>query len=233
MRPAETASSSAITARTKCHVTSWIRGHQRLPLPGTLTEHAAGFEFKELIDHGLENDRSLPRSRRADDEHVHEEIFAAPEKTDGDHLLCKRGRGFCLGPETGTLRTMAEGGLEEKRGSLKMRCPAKACGLSCAGVTRCPVARGWRIRMDVDRRFFSRLHAGARDGREGTASVRRWSACFPVPPGSGKAAQAGHIAEDGDGDAFFEIEFGQRFRQACSMGRIRRSSFSRTRALAA
>lgn len=89
------------------------------------------------------------------------------------------GRVFCVCPETGTMRTMAEGGFEEKRGTLKKRCPAKAYGLFCAGVARCPVARGLRIRMDVDRRLFPPIARGsarwAREYRKRTAVERVFS----------------------------------------------------------
>jgi len=89
------------------------------------------------------------------------------------------GRVFCVCPETGTMRTMAEGGFEAARGTLKKRCPAKAYGLPCAGVAQCPAARGLRIRMEVNRRLFTPIARGsarwAREYRKRTAVERVFS----------------------------------------------------------
>ena len=51
-----------------------------------------------------------------------------------------RGEVFCHCPQTGEVRAMAYGGFEEKRGTLKYRCPACQYETKCAGKPLCPVA---------------------------------------------------------------------------------------------
>ena len=68
-----------------------------------------------------------------------------------------KGTIYCYCPQKGTQRDMAFGGFEEKRGTLKYRCPAKQYGLKCQGQINCPVAKGIRIKMEEDRRLFTPL----------------------------------------------------------------------------
>ncbi|MDY0405161.1 transposase [Virgibacillus sp. 179-BFC.A HS] len=50
---------------------------------------------------------------------------------------------------------MANGGFEKDRDTLKKLCPAKQYGVSCEGMTDCPVAQGIRIKLEEDRRIFT------------------------------------------------------------------------------
>lgn len=68
-----------------------------------------------------------------------------------------RGNIFCHCPETGTQRSMAYGGFEKDRATLKYRCPAKHYGITCKGRDSCPVAGGIRISLEENRRIFTPL----------------------------------------------------------------------------
>lgn len=68
-----------------------------------------------------------------------------------------KGTVYCYCPKKGSQREMAFGGFEEKRGTLKYRCPAKHYGISCQGLADCPVAKGIRIKIEEDRRIFTPL----------------------------------------------------------------------------
>lgn len=68
-----------------------------------------------------------------------------------------KGTIYCYCPEKGIRREMAFGGFEEKRGTLKYRCPAMHYGVSCQGFANCPAAKGVRIKMEEDRRIFTPL----------------------------------------------------------------------------
>lgn len=66
-----------------------------------------------------------------------------------------RGEVFCCCPETGKMHTMAYGGFEKDRETLKYRCPAAHYGIECKGKSSCPVAGGIRIPLSEDRRIFT------------------------------------------------------------------------------
>ena len=66
-----------------------------------------------------------------------------------------KGQVFCYDPVTGTVREMANGGFEAARNTLKKRCPARLAGGTCAGAGQCPVAQGFRIPLETDRRVFT------------------------------------------------------------------------------
>lgn len=68
-----------------------------------------------------------------------------------------RGNVYCYCPKTGKHRSMAYGGFEKDRKTLKYRCPAKHYGISCKGQELCPVASGLRIPLAEDRRVFTPL----------------------------------------------------------------------------
>ncbi len=65
-----------------------------------------------------------------------------------------QGTVYCYCPKELKRRTMAYGGFEQKRGTLKYRCPAKHYGRECAGEKDCPVKGSIRISMEQDRRTF-------------------------------------------------------------------------------
>jgi hypothetical protein len=56
-----------------------------------------------------------------------------------------RGNVFCYCPERGVRRSMANGGFEKDRNTLKCLCPAKHYGIECRGVGRYLVSSGIRI----------------------------------------------------------------------------------------
>lgn len=66
-----------------------------------------------------------------------------------------KGTVSCVCPETGTVRTMCNGGFEKDRDTLKKLCPAKHMGITCESVQTCPVAQGIRIPLSEDRRIFT------------------------------------------------------------------------------
>jgi hypothetical protein len=64
---------------------------------------------------------------------------------------------YCHCPRTGVRRTMACGGFEADRSTLKYRCPARHYGVACDGMERCPVRGAVRIKLAEDRRVFTPL----------------------------------------------------------------------------
>jgi hypothetical protein len=68
-----------------------------------------------------------------------------------------RGRVSCYCLRTGEVRRMPYGGFEEKRETLKYRCPARHYGLPCASQDLCPVRGAIRIKLAQDRRVFTPL----------------------------------------------------------------------------
>ncbi len=68
-----------------------------------------------------------------------------------------RGTVYCYCPQEGKKREMPLGGFEEKRGTLKYRCPAESFGISCAGMKKCPVGKAIRIPLSENRRIFTPL----------------------------------------------------------------------------
>ncbi|MDY0404254.1 transposase [Virgibacillus sp. 179-BFC.A HS] len=66
-----------------------------------------------------------------------------------------KGNVYCHCPVTGKQQEMANGGFEKDRDTLKKLCPAKQYGVSCEGMTDCPVAQGIRIKLEEDRRIFT------------------------------------------------------------------------------
>ncbi len=80
-----------------------------------------------------------------------------------DHVLYDEGgRVFCVCPETGEERDLFFAGFERDRRTLKYRCPAAACGLTCLGRRTCErqaevgaFGRVFRVPLDLDRRIFT------------------------------------------------------------------------------
>lgn len=68
-----------------------------------------------------------------------------------------KGTVFCVCPKSGDQREMALGGFEERRGTLKYRCPARHYGCHCAGREKCDVGKAVRISLSEDRRVFTPL----------------------------------------------------------------------------
>lgn len=67
-----------------------------------------------------------------------------------------KGTVFCHCPKTGSIRSMAYNGFEEKRQALKYTCPALAYGIECKGAAQCPIyKKSIRIPMEEDRRIFT------------------------------------------------------------------------------
>ena len=65
------------------------------------------------------------------------------------------GQVSCMCPHTGELHSMAYGGFEQDRETLKYRCPARYSGITCKGMDRCPVRDAVRIPLAEDRRVFT------------------------------------------------------------------------------
>ena len=65
------------------------------------------------------------------------------------------GQVSCMCPQTGELHSMAYGGFEQDRETLKYRCPARYSGITCKGMDRCPVSDAVRIPLAEDRRVFT------------------------------------------------------------------------------
>src|SRR5690625_16972 len=66
-----------------------------------------------------------------------------------------KGTVYCHCPLTGKARDMANGGFEKNRHTLKKLCPAIQYGITCKGMTECPVKQGIRIPLKEDRRIFT------------------------------------------------------------------------------
>ena len=61
----------------------------------------------------------------------------------------------CYDPATGIKRTMANGGFEPDRSTLKKVCPVDVSGGVCEGAEECPVKHQLRIQLDTDHRIFT------------------------------------------------------------------------------
>ncbi len=61
----------------------------------------------------------------------------------------------CYEPETGARHRMANGGFEKDRMTLKKLCPARHSGITCQAVDTCPLAKGLRVPLAIDRRIFT------------------------------------------------------------------------------
>ncbi len=61
----------------------------------------------------------------------------------------------CYERETGARHRMANGGFEKDRMTLKKLCPARHSGITCQAVDTCPLAKGLRVPLAIDRRIFT------------------------------------------------------------------------------
>jgi hypothetical protein len=68
-----------------------------------------------------------------------------------------RGQVSCVFLHKDEQRTMAYGGFEKARGTLKYRCPASHYGYECESQQDCPVGKSVRIPLSEDRRIFTPL----------------------------------------------------------------------------
>ena len=68
-----------------------------------------------------------------------------------------RGQVSCICMRTGERRSMAYGGFEKNRGTLKYRCPAAHYGYECRSQEGCAARSGLRISLGEDRRIFTPL----------------------------------------------------------------------------
>jgi len=66
-----------------------------------------------------------------------------------------KGTVYCMCPAENKMREMAYGGFEEKRGTLKYKCPAINYGFECTGKKKCNVKSSIRIPITKDRRIFT------------------------------------------------------------------------------
>jgi len=80
-----------------------------------------------------------------------------------DHFVYdENGRVYCICPATSEQRDLFFVGFERDREALKYRCPAVACGLTCAGRQECErqadvgsFGRVIRVPLELDRRIFT------------------------------------------------------------------------------
>jgi hypothetical protein len=68
-----------------------------------------------------------------------------------------RGEVSCVCYRSGEQRSMAYGGFEKARGTLKYRCPARHYGFDCKSAEECGVGGAVRIALSEDRRIFTPL----------------------------------------------------------------------------
>lgn len=91
-------------------------------------------------------------------------------------LYDNKGVVYCCCLDTGEQRSMAYGGFEKDRETLKYRCPARHYGIECAGAGSCPAKSGVRIPISEDRRIFTPLarstYSWTREYRKRTAVER-------------------------------------------------------------
>lgn len=67
------------------------------------------------------------------------------------------GRVYCHCPLTGTEHQMVYSNYERDRRQIRYRCPAKEHGVTCKGFAVCSIAPGIRIKIQEERRLFTRL----------------------------------------------------------------------------
>lgn len=65
------------------------------------------------------------------------------------------GNVYCYEPQSGRRRRMANGGFEKDRRTLKKLCPARHYGVACPAQDHCPLAKGLRIPISLNRRIFT------------------------------------------------------------------------------
>ncbi len=115
-----------------------------------------GYDTKELIeslweDHGIKSVIDIRNCWKESDDGEGTRVLSGQTHVIYDY----RGTVCCTCPSTGEVREMAYGGFEQDRETLKYRCPAKYCGVTCAGRGSCPIADAVRIKLEEDRRIFT------------------------------------------------------------------------------
>ena len=118
---------------------AWIadRGYDDVKL---ITRLFDGYDIRPIID-------IRDFTKKDDDETRNLEGY-------GNVAFDYRGTLYCYCPKKSKPREMAYGGFEQKRGTLKYRCPAKHYGRKCAGEKDCPVKGSIRVSIERDRRIF-------------------------------------------------------------------------------
>ncbi len=79
----------------------------------------------------------------------------------------------CYDPATGIKRTMANGGFEQDRTTLKKVCPVDVSGGVSKGAEECPVKHQLRIKLDTDRRIFTPIDRTSYRWKPGISSSHR------------------------------------------------------------
>jgi len=73
-----------------------------------------------------------------------------------DAYYTEDGNVYCYSPDKGQRRLMAQNGYEKERDAVRFKCPAKAYGLSCSGVSECR-CKSIRIPLSTDPRIFTQV----------------------------------------------------------------------------
>lgn len=68
-----------------------------------------------------------------------------------------KGTIYCHCQVSGEVRKMVYAGFENDRNTLKYRCPAREYGIKCKGASKCPLAKGVRISVQENIRYFTPL----------------------------------------------------------------------------
>jgi hypothetical protein len=69
----------------------------------------------------------------------------------------EKGEVFCYSPEKGERHEMRPAGYCAERDCLRMKCPAKMCGISCSEADTCTHTKNIRIPLSVDERIFTQI----------------------------------------------------------------------------
>lgn len=67
----------------------------------------------------------------------------------------QKGNVYCISPDFGDQRTMANCGFDKSRNTLKFRCPAEHYGLHCRDRANCKIPKNIRIPLSHDPRIFT------------------------------------------------------------------------------
>ena len=120
--------------------------------------------------HPVIDNRELWREEKGNRNYVTGQRIMRPLGSVHDNIFCtEKAELWCRCPVSGTERRMALWGGEDKRGSLKFRCPAAAYNLRCEGWEKCHGEAGCktngygrvvRVALEKDRRIFTPIPRG-------------------------------------------------------------------------